>query len=40
MDAGWKKFSAAAPEYAKYLTVTDRAMPIIRLRELDGDAPA
>ena len=38
LDAGWKKFSVAAPEYAKYLTVTDRAMPIIRLRELAGDA--
>jgi deazaflavin-dependent oxidoreductase (nitroreductase family) len=32
---GWQKFSAAAPEYAKYLTVTDRAMAIIRLRELE-----
>lgn len=40
LDAGWKKFSVAAPEYAKYLTVTDRAMPIIRLRELEADAPA
>lgn len=37
-DAGWQKFSAAAPEYAKYLTVTDRAMSIIRLRELAGAA--
>ena len=35
LDTGWKQFSAAAPEYAKYLTVTDRAMPIIRLRELE-----
>ena len=40
LDAGWKKFSVAAPEYAKYLTVTDRAMSIIRLRELEADAPA
>jgi deazaflavin-dependent oxidoreductase (nitroreductase family) len=38
LDAGWRKFSEAAPEYAKYLTVTDRAMPIIRMRELAGDA--
>jgi deazaflavin-dependent oxidoreductase (nitroreductase family) len=38
LDAGWKKFSVAAPEYAKYLTVTDRAVPIIRLRDLAEDA--
>jgi deazaflavin-dependent oxidoreductase (nitroreductase family) len=38
LDAGWKKFSVAAPEYAKYLTVTDRAVPIIRLREVSEDA--
>ena len=40
LDEGWQKFSAAAPEYAKYLTVTDRAMPIVRLRELEAGAPA
>jgi deazaflavin-dependent oxidoreductase (nitroreductase family) len=39
-DAGWQKFAAAAPEYAKYLSVTDRAMPIIRLREVAADALA
>jgi deazaflavin-dependent oxidoreductase (nitroreductase family) len=38
-DAGWRKFAAAAPEYAKYLTVTDRALPIVRLRELEPGAP-
>jgi deazaflavin-dependent oxidoreductase (nitroreductase family) len=38
LDAGWKKFSVAAPEYAKYLTVTDRAMPIVRLRAVETDA--
>jgi deazaflavin-dependent oxidoreductase (nitroreductase family) len=38
LDAGWKKFSVAAPEYAKYLTVTDRAVPIIRLRDVSEDA--
>ena len=39
LDEGWRKFSAAAPEYAKYLTVTDRAMPIVRLRESVHQAP-
>ena len=36
LDAAWKRFSTEAPEYAGYLSVTDRAMPIVRLRELDA----
>lgn len=35
LEAAWQMVSAEAPEYTKYLSVTDRAMPIIRLRELD-----
>lgn len=35
LAAAWKKVEVDAPEYAKYLSVTDRAMPIIRLREVD-----
>ena len=31
--AAWKRVAEEAPEYAKYLSVTDRQMPIIRLRE-------
>ena len=34
LDAAWQRVSADAPEYAKYLEVTDRAMPIVRLREV------
>ena len=37
LDAGWKRFSVAAPEYAKYLTVTDRAMPIVRLVSMEQE---
>ena len=33
LDAAWQKFSVEAPEYAKYLTVTDRTMAIVRLRD-------
>ena len=33
LEAGWQRVSTEAPEYAKYLSVTDRAMPIVRLRE-------
>jgi deazaflavin-dependent oxidoreductase (nitroreductase family) len=35
LDAAWTKVSAEAPEYARYLDVTDRAMPIVRLREVE-----
>ena len=35
LEAAWQKVSVEAPEYAKYLSVTDRAMPIVRLREVD-----
>ena len=37
LDAAWKRFSREAPEYAGYLSATDRAMPIVRLRELGAD---
>jgi deazaflavin-dependent oxidoreductase (nitroreductase family) len=36
LEAAWQKVSAEAPEYARYLSVTDRAMPIVRLREVDA----
>ena len=39
LDEAWKLVAAEAPEYAKYLSVTDRAMPIIRLRDVDGSSP-
>jgi len=35
LEAAWQQVSMEASEYAKYLSVTDRAMPIVRLRELD-----
>lgn len=38
LDAAWQRFAAEAPEYPKYLSVTDRAMPIVRLREVDPAA--
>ena len=34
LDAAWKRFAEAAPEYAKYLSVTDRQIAIVRLAEL------
>jgi deazaflavin-dependent oxidoreductase (nitroreductase family) len=40
LEAAWQKVAVEAPEYANYLSVTDRAMPIVRLRELHADAPA
>ena len=35
LEAAWQKVSSEGPEYAKYLTVTDRTMSIVRLRELE-----
>ena len=35
LDAAWRRVAVEAPEYAKYLEVTDRAMPIVRLREVE-----
>ena len=32
LDAAWRRFEADAPEYVGYLSKTDRAMPIVRLR--------
>lgn len=40
LEAAWQKVSKEGPEYAKYLSVTDRPMPIVRLRELEAGAPA
>ena len=40
LEAAWQRVSTDAPEYAKYLSVTDRAMPIVRLRGLEPVAPA
>ena len=39
LDAAWKRIAVDAPEYAKYLTVTDRAMAIVRLREVARQGP-
>jgi deazaflavin-dependent oxidoreductase (nitroreductase family) len=33
LDAAWKRLEAEAPEYPKYLSKTDRQIPIIRLTE-------
>ena len=33
LEAAWKLVAQKAPEYAKYLAVTDRQMPIVRLRD-------
>jgi len=38
LEAAWRKVSKEAPEYARYLSVTDRVMPIVRLRELGSAA--
>lgn len=39
LEAAWQRVSTEAPEYARYLSVTDRAMPIVRLREDVQPAP-
>jgi hypothetical protein len=31
LDAAWKRLELEAPEYPKYLTKTDREIPILRL---------
>jgi deazaflavin-dependent oxidoreductase (nitroreductase family) len=33
-DAAWKRLEVEAPEYPKYLTKTDREIPIVRLKRL------
>ena len=38
LDAAWGRIAADAPEYAKYRTVTDRSIPVVRLREVPRDA--
>jgi deazaflavin-dependent oxidoreductase (nitroreductase family) len=38
LDAAWKKVASEGPEYARYLSVTDRAMPIVRLRDIEAAA--
>lgn len=35
LDSAWERIAAEAPEYAKYLNVTDRRMPVVRLREIE-----
>jgi deazaflavin-dependent oxidoreductase (nitroreductase family) len=32
-DAAWKRLEVEAPEYVKYLSKTDREIPIVRLRQ-------
>jgi deazaflavin-dependent oxidoreductase (nitroreductase family) len=38
LDAAWKRLESEAPEYPKYLSKTDRQIPIIRLTEVSGRA--
>ena len=38
LDAAWEKVGRDAPEYTKYLAVTDRQMAIVRLRATGPDA--
>jgi len=41
LAAAWKRLEAEAPEYPKYLSKTDRDIPIVRLSERSvGSAPA
>jgi deazaflavin-dependent oxidoreductase (nitroreductase family) len=32
LDAAWKRLEVEAPEYPKYLSKTDRQIPVVRLR--------
>ena len=34
LETAWRQIEREAPEYARYLSVTDRSMPVIRLREV------
>jgi len=36
LDAAWTRIGQEAPEYAGYLSKTDRAIPVIRLEEAAG----
>jgi deazaflavin-dependent oxidoreductase (nitroreductase family) len=36
LDAAWQRIATDAPEYAKYRSVTDRSIPVVRLREVSG----
>jgi deazaflavin-dependent oxidoreductase (nitroreductase family) len=38
LDAAWRRIAVDAPEYAKYRSVTDRSIPVVRLREVPRDA--
>ena len=38
LDAAWDKVGREAPEYTRYLSVTDRQMAIVRLRETPLEA--
>jgi deazaflavin-dependent oxidoreductase (nitroreductase family) len=33
LDAAWQRIGRDAPEYARYLAKTDRAIPVVRLRQ-------
>ena len=33
LDAAWTRIAREAPEYAAYLSKTDRAIPVVRLEE-------
>jgi deazaflavin-dependent oxidoreductase (nitroreductase family) len=36
LDAAWKRLQTEAPEYPRYLSKTDRQIPIVRLTERPG----
>jgi deazaflavin-dependent oxidoreductase (nitroreductase family) len=38
LDAAWRRIEVEAPEYAKYLSVTDRQMAVLRLDAVTGSA--
>ena len=35
LDAAWGRIAREAPQYARYPTKTDRAIPVLRLRSVD-----
>jgi deazaflavin-dependent oxidoreductase (nitroreductase family) len=37
LERAWERIAVEAPEYVKYRTKTDRAMPVVRLRRREPD---
>ena len=38
LEAAWRRIAEEAPRYGRYPTMTDRAIPIVRLRSVDPAA--